>query len=199
MRRGRRVLRVAVHAAVDVPGFDCSAMDGFAVRADDVTGVPTTLRVVADLPAGADLDPPIAAGEAVRIMTGAPVPTHATAVVPFEDTADGLAGGLGPVTVLTVPRGPGAHIRRRGSDVREGSLVVAAGVAGAAGAARPRRAERCTCERAGLLWGPARSLGETLILTLWPQNTVAVAPDGTERWTPGGSVAYAGARNTGTP
>ncbi|WP_150954029.1 gephyrin-like molybdotransferase Glp [Microbacterium testaceum] len=123
-----RVLRAAVHAAVDVPGFDCSAMDGFAVHADDIDDVPTTLRVVADLPAGTDLDPPIAAGEAVRIMTGAPLPTQASAVVPFEETADGLDGGLGPVTVLTAPRGRGAHIRSRGSDVRAGSLVVAAGV-----------------------------------------------------------------------
>ncbi|MDQ1172362.1 molybdopterin molybdotransferase [Microbacterium testaceum] len=123
-----RVLRAAVRAAVDVPGFDCSAMDGFAVRADDITDAPTTLRVVADLPAGVDLDPPIGPGDAARIMTGAPVPTDATAVVPFEETAEGLEGGLGPVTVLTAPRGPGAHIRRRGSDVRAGSLVAAAGV-----------------------------------------------------------------------
>ncbi|WP_144783463.1 gephyrin-like molybdotransferase Glp [Microbacterium sp. BH-3-3-3] len=146
-----RALRVAVHAAVDVPGFDCSAMDGFAVRADDLTGVPTTLRVVADLPAGADLDPPIAAGEAARIMTGAPVPTHASAVVPFEETAEGLEGGLGPVTVLTLPRGPGAHIRRRGSDVREGSLVVAAGVrltAGRVGAIAASGVETVSVSRA---------------------------------------------------
>lgn len=120
-----RVVRHAVRAAVDVPGFDCSAMDGFAVR--DLTG-PATLRVVADLPAGTDLDPRMDAGDAARIMTGAPVPTDATAVVPFEDTADGLAGGLDPVAVLTPPRGPGAHIRRRGSDVRAGELVIAEGM-----------------------------------------------------------------------
>lgn len=121
-----RVLRHPVLARVDVPGFDSSAMDGFAVR--ELGALPATLRVVADLPAGTDLDPRMDAGEAARIMTGAPVPTDATAVVPFEDTERGLSGGLGDVTVLAAPRGPGAHIRRRGSDVREGQLVVAAGV-----------------------------------------------------------------------
>lgn len=120
-----RVLRHPVFARVDVPGFDSSAMDGFAVR--EVTG-PATLRVIADLPAGTQDDPRMDAGEAARIMTGAPVPTDATAVVPFEDTERGLAGGLGNVTVLAAPRGPGAHIRRRGSDVREGDLVVADGI-----------------------------------------------------------------------
>ncbi|MDR6689701.1 molybdopterin molybdotransferase [Microbacterium sp. 1154] len=119
-----RVLRRPVFAAVDVPGFDSSAMDGFAVR--DLSA-PATLRVVADLPAGTDLDPRMDAGEAARIMTGAPVPTDATAIVPFEDTESGLAGGLEAVTVLAAPRGPGAHIRRRGSDVREGELVVPEG------------------------------------------------------------------------
>ncbi len=120
-----RVLRHPVSAAVDVPGFDSSAMDGFAVRDLDA---PATLRVVADLPAGTDLDPPMDAGDAARIMTGAPVPTDATAVVPFEETARGLAGGLEPVEVVVAPRAPGAHIRRRGSDVRQGDLVVEAGV-----------------------------------------------------------------------
>lgn len=119
-----RVLRHPVFAAVDVPGFDSSAMDGFAVR--DLAA-PATLRVIADLPAGTDLDPRMDAGDAARIMTGAPVPTDATAVVPFEDTAHGLAGGLDPVAVLLPPRGPGAHIRRRGSDVRAGDLVVSQG------------------------------------------------------------------------
>ena len=111
-----RVLRHPVHAAVDVPGFDNSAMDGFAVRADDVAIVPVTLRVVADLPAGTSRNPALRPGEAARIMTGAPVPTDATAVVPFEDTRDGLADSLSETTVLVAPRGRGAHIRRRGSD-----------------------------------------------------------------------------------
>ncbi|MBB3157466.1 molybdopterin molybdotransferase [Microbacterium proteolyticum] len=123
-----RVLRHPVHADVDVPGFDCSAMDGFAVRDADVAVVPATLRVIADLPAGTELDPRMDAGQAARIMTGAPVPSDATTVVPFEDTARGLAGGLDAVTIVAAPRGPGAHVRRRGSDVRKGALVVDAAV-----------------------------------------------------------------------
>ncbi|WP_295790076.1 gephyrin-like molybdotransferase Glp [uncultured Microbacterium sp.] len=120
-----RVLRHPVHAAVDVPAFDSSAMDGFAVRDLDR---PATLRVVADLPAGTAEDPRMDATDAARIMTGAPVPSDATAVVPFEDTALGLTGGLAPVEVVVPPRAGGAHIRRRGSDVRAGDLVVDAGV-----------------------------------------------------------------------
>lgn len=123
-----RVLRHPVHAVVDVPGFDNSAMDGFAVRFDDVSAVPARLRVVADLPAGTSEDPALRPGEAARIMTGAPVPTDATAVVPFEDTRDGLAGSLSETTVLVAPRGSGTHIRRRGSDTPAGAMVVAAGV-----------------------------------------------------------------------
>lgn len=124
-------LRSAVHAAVDIPVFDNSAMDGFAVRHDDVSSAtddaPVALRVVADLPAGTALDPPLASGEAARIMTGSPVPTAATAIVPFEDTAGGLADSLGTILVLRAPRGEGAHIRRRGDDVRAGAEILAPG------------------------------------------------------------------------
>ena len=123
-----RVLRHPVIAAVDVPGFDNSAMDGFAVRFDDVAAAPAVLRVVADLPAGTGANPPLGPGEAARIMTGAPVPTDATAIVPFEDTRDGLAGSLSATEVLRAPRGPGAHVRRRGSDTRAGHTVGAAGL-----------------------------------------------------------------------
>lgn len=123
-----RVLRHPVHAAVDVPGFDNSAMDGFAVRFADVETVPATLRVVADLPAGTSRNPALRPGEAARIMTGAPVPTDATAVVPLEDTRRGLDGSLSETEVLIAPRRPGAHVRRRGSDTPAGAVVVPAGV-----------------------------------------------------------------------
>ncbi len=151
-----RTLADAVRARVDIPGFDNSAMDGFAVRAADVHAAsadhPVLLRVVADLPAGSPLDPSLRVGEAARIMTGAPVPADADAVVPFEDTAQGLAGGLGEAAVLVPPR-PGAHIRRRAEDLAAGTEVVSAGTLlgalqlGAAAAAgvdrvRVRRAPR---------------------------------------------------------
>lgn len=121
-----RVLRAAVVARLDIPAFDNSAMDGFAVRAEDIASPPVTLRVIADLPAGSALDPSFGAGEAVRIMTGAPVPTAADAIVPFEDTVGGLADSFGEITV-TAPARQGAFVRRRGVDVRVGDEVVPSG------------------------------------------------------------------------
>lgn len=124
-------LAAAVTARHDLPGDDNSSMDGFAVRFADVEGAdathPVSLRVVADLPAGSADDPALGAGEAVRIMTGAPVPTAADAIVPFEDTAGGLADSLGTVEVLRAPAAAGAFIRRRGGDVRTGATVLTAG------------------------------------------------------------------------
>jgi molybdopterin molybdotransferase len=121
------------HAVVDLPVFDNSAMDGFAVRFADVTAAsaasPVTLRVVADLPAGSDADPSFGAGEAVRIMTGAPLPADADTVVPFEDTAAGLAGSLESTRVIRAPRRQGAHIRRQGEDCTAGTPLVPAGTA----------------------------------------------------------------------
>ncbi|MBU4465448.1 MAG: molybdopterin molybdotransferase MoeA [Actinobacteria bacterium] len=124
------VLGEPVLAHVDLPLFDNSAMDGFAVRFADVssTGEPITLRVVADLPAGTDLDPPLDAGEAARIMTGSPVPSDADAIVPFEHTTGGLADSLGDIQVVTAPTAIGAHIRRQGTDCRAGDVVLARGV-----------------------------------------------------------------------
>lgn len=124
-------LREPVHAAVDMPVFDNSAMDGFAVRFDDVAKAspdnPVELVVVADLPAGTADDPALPPGTAARIMTGSAIPSDADAVVPFEDTLGGLRDSLGTVTVLRAPRGPGAHVRRAGDDVRRGDEVVARG------------------------------------------------------------------------
>ncbi|MFF0909168.1 gephyrin-like molybdotransferase Glp [Microbacterium enclense] len=126
-----RTLAEPVHAAHDLPGFDNSSMDGFAVRFADVVGAdaetPVTLRVTADLPAGTAEDPPLGSGEAARIMTGAAVPADADAIVPFEDTAGGLADSLGIVTVLRAPAATGAFIRRRGGDTRAGVAVLAPG------------------------------------------------------------------------
>ncbi|KEP74792.1 hypothetical protein HR12_04240, partial [Microbacterium sp. SUBG005] len=107
-----RTLVEPVVAAHDLPGSDNSSMDGFAVRFSDVADVdaghPVTLRVTADLPAGTTDDPALAPGEAARIMTGAAVPADADAIVPFEDTAGGLADSLGTVEVRRAPAAPGA-------------------------------------------------------------------------------------------
>ena len=126
------VLAEEVRAPVPLPPFDNSAMDGFAVRFADVADAseasPVVLRVVADLPAGTDLDPDLRSGEAARIMTGAPLPASADTVVPFEATAGGIADSLVSVRVLEAPRRIGAHIRRRGEDCTAGAELVATGV-----------------------------------------------------------------------
>ncbi|MFV0375645.1 gephyrin-like molybdotransferase Glp [Microbacterium sp.] len=127
-----KTLTSPVHAAVSIPVFDNSAMDGFAVRFADVATAsetaPVRLRVVADLPAGTAEDPPLRAGEAARIMTGSPVPTDADTIVPFEDTRDGLDDSLDEAVVERAPRMPGIHVRRCAEDVSAGSLVLPAGV-----------------------------------------------------------------------
>lgn len=124
-----RVLAADVRSRWALPPDDNSAMDGYAVRRDDVASVPASLRVVADVPAGSAEDPALGPGECARIMTGAPVPTDADAIVPLEATDLGLDRDEAPdpvVTVLEAPA-PGAHIRRAGEDADAGDLVLAAG------------------------------------------------------------------------
>jgi molybdopterin molybdotransferase len=128
---GGCTLRESVRAAMDLPVFDNSAMDGFAVRFIDVATAspdsPAELTVVADLPAGSAEDPELPHGAAARIMTGSPVPADADTVVPFEDTVGGLSDSLGTITVIRAPRKLGAHVRRAGEDVRRGDEVVSPG------------------------------------------------------------------------
>lgn len=126
-----RTLAEDARAVVDVPAFENSAMDGFAVRFADVapaaTDAPVEIRIVADLPAGSPLDPPFGPGEGARIMTGAAVPTSADTVVPFESTAGGLEGSLRAAVVRRAPTHAGQHVRRRGDDARAGDVVLPAG------------------------------------------------------------------------
>ncbi len=116
------VLAEDVPAKVSLPPFDNSAMDGYAVRAADVTASPVTLPVADDIPAGRVDVGTLEPGTAHRIMTGAPLPPGADAVVMVEDTD----GGTETVTITAGAR-EGAHIRRRGEDVVAGSLALAAG------------------------------------------------------------------------
>lgn len=126
-----RTLADPVHARVDVPLFDNSAMDGYAVLFADVEGAsvehPVVLRVIADLPAGSADEPELTPGSAARIMTGAPVPRTATAVVPFEHTRDGLQAWDAPAIVTRAPARAGANIRRHGEELRAGAVVAPAG------------------------------------------------------------------------
>jgi len=119
-----RVLAEDVTADHDLPPFDRSAMDGYAVRAADATSAPTVLDVVAQVRAGQSFDGRLAAGQAVQVMTGAPVPTGATAVIPVEKTR-ALDGGR-RVELQAIAE-PGAHIARQGCEVRTGDTVLQAG------------------------------------------------------------------------
>jgi molybdopterin molybdotransferase len=120
------VLAVPTESAVSLPGFDNSSMDGYAVVAADLEGAsdgsPVVLPVVGDLPAGVRDVPAMSRGSAVRIMTGAPVPQGADAVVPVEQTDAGTVR----VAIHQVPR-QGQHIRRVGEDVVAGQALVPAG------------------------------------------------------------------------
>ena len=116
-----RTLAAPVTSRGPVPAFANSAMDGFAVRHEHLApGV--VLRVVADVPAGSSADPRIGPCMAVRIMTGAPVPTDADTIVPVELTSDAPGG----VRIDEVPV-RGSHVRGAGEDLEAGDEVLAAG------------------------------------------------------------------------
>ncbi len=134
-----RVLAEDVAADMDVPPFDNSAVDGYAVLAEDTLGAtsdsPITLRTLRDIPAGAMPTETITSGTAARIMTGAPVPHGATAIVMIEDTLQPMqprgfqesTGGRGGTVVILEEARSGQHIRRAGGDVRRGEVVLFAG------------------------------------------------------------------------
>lgn len=129
----RRILARDV-LSTDLPRFDNSSVDGFAVKATDVAGAAPSagrrLRVVADIAAGSDARITLKRGQAARIMTGAPLPHGADAVVMIEDT-DCLrtqAGTAAPDWVLAFrSASSGENVRRRGLDVRRGHKILFAG------------------------------------------------------------------------
>jgi len=116
-----RVVAEDVRAPFDLPRWDNSAMDGFALRAQDASAA-GGLRVSAFVPAGATPAGDLAPGTAARVLTGAPIPPGADAVAPFEETEekDGVVRFLRPVRA-------GAHVRRKGEDIRAGEPVLPAG------------------------------------------------------------------------
>lgn len=120
------VLAADVVAPLSLPNFDNSAMDGYAVMAEDVAAAseeaPVTLPVAEDIPAGRTDPLTLAPGTAHRIMTGAPLPTGATAIVPVEVTD----GGTETVTIRRASR-PDQHVRHAGEDVQAGTTVLEAG------------------------------------------------------------------------
>jgi molybdopterin molybdotransferase len=126
------VLAEDVLSPAELPGFDNSAMDGYAVFAADIAAAsaeqPIVLPVVADLPAGARQRLTLAPGQAMRIMTGAPVPHGAEAIIPVEFT-DGGQTAVAIFAGIEV----GRHIRIAGTDVRPGDRVLDAGTVVSAG------------------------------------------------------------------
>lgn len=120
------VLAEDLHARLDIPPFDNSAMDGYAVRSADISGAtaehPSVLPVTDDVPAGRTDRLTLAPGTAIRIMTGAPMPEGADTVVQVEATD----GGTEQVSIRE-PREPGMHVRPAGEDLRVGDPVLSAG------------------------------------------------------------------------
>lgn len=151
-----RILLQPVHAERVLPPWDNSAMDGYALRAADVVpGQP--LPVVGVIAAGHPAEQPLAPGTCLRIMTGAPLPPGADAVIMREEAEE----AAGQVRFRSAAR-PGQHIRRAGEDVRLGDQVLAAGTAIAAGEI-----------------GALAALGRTLI-SVHRQPQVAVLSTGDE-------------------
>ena len=160
------VLASDVVAPLSLPVFDNSAMDGYAVRAEDVAAAtadtPVSLVVAEDIPAGRTDRLTLTPGTAHRIMTGAPVPAGADAIVAVESTD----GGTDIVAVFAAPRA-GQHIRRAADDVAEGTTVL-------------RRGEVVTPAALGL----AAALGLTG-LSVVPRQRVLVVSTGSELVAPG--------------
>ena len=151
----------------DLPGWDNSAMDGFAVRSADCTG-PVTLRVTGYIPAGGLPAGPVGPGEATRIMTGAPLPPGADAIAPVEDVEE-----AGDAIQLRGAVRPGAHVRRRGEDLRAGEVALTAGHGGGAG-----RGERAGLGRPALRcrWSVGRASPSCRRATSWSRPASPSGP-----------------------
>jgi len=160
-----------VVATMALPSFDNSAMDGYAVRRADVAGAeaadPVTLPVVGEIGAGQASLRALAPGTAAKIMTGAPIPDGADAVVPYEWTDRGIA----QVRIDQAPE-QGQHVRPAGDDVAEGDLLVEAGTV-----LGPRQL--------GLL----ASVGRATVLVR-PRPRVVVLSTGTELREPGQPLGH---------
>jgi molybdopterin molybdotransferase len=165
-----------VVAGEDIPAFDSSAMDGFAVRSDDVAKSPVVLRIAEEIPAGTVATRALQRGEAMSIMTGATIPAGADAVVQVEATEqvdDAHVKVLSPIPA-------GHNIRRAGDDVRAGDCVLEKGT-------------RIRPQEVGLL----ASMGKTSISIYRPAQ-VAVLATGDELIEIDQPAAGGKVRNSGT-
>ena len=119
-----RVLAEDIVADTDLPPFDRALMDGYAVRSTDTQSVPATLRLVGEAAAGRGWRGELKAGEAVRIMTGAPVPAGANSVQQVELTRETDEGAT---VVIAQPTAPEQFISRRATEIQQGAVVLRAG------------------------------------------------------------------------
>lgn len=131
-----QVLAEDVYAQFNIPPLDNSAMDGYAVRAEDTDGAtestPVRLEVIDEVAAGSVGRKPVTSGTCVRIMTGAPIPPGADAVVQFEHTSEASRMGSGHRVVedaveIYRPVTRGQNVREAGEDVRQGELILRKG------------------------------------------------------------------------
>jgi molybdopterin molybdotransferase len=122
LEAAERVLVESVAADRDIPPVTNAAMDGYAVRGEDMVGDAVRLRVIGEVAAGHEAEIKVRPGEAVRIMTGAPVPEGADTVVRFERTR-----AEGNEVVILKPPSPGKNVRQAGEDVHEGQVVLEQG------------------------------------------------------------------------
>ncbi len=119
------VLAEDVRAAEDLPPFANTAMDGYAVRSEDTAGAPVELSVIGVLAAGAAPERAVEPGTAIQIMTGAPVPPGADAIIIVERTE---AGSSPDMVRILEPVSAGAYVRPAGSDLHRGDLALAGGI-----------------------------------------------------------------------
>ncbi len=160
-----------VYSAVSMPRFDNSAMDGYAVRAADVATAseqtPVSLPVVGEVAAGQAAEHQLSPGTAIKIMTGAPMPADADAVVPYEATDRGSSD-----VRVTAPSGVGQHVRYVGEDVQAGAHLFAPG-------------HQIGPRDVGLLAG----IGLAKVLVR-PRPRVAIVSTGTELVEPGQELGH---------
>jgi molybdopterin molybdotransferase len=166
----RRILAEAVIARVDSPPADVSAMDGYAVREEDLLLLPARLRVVGESFAGAGFEGIAEPGCSVRIFTGAPVPREADRVIVQE-----VVRRDEDAAVIDEYPGSAKHIRSRGSDFREGSLLVEAGT------------------RLGYRELVAAAGGDWAKLSVWQRPTAVILGTGDELAAPGSAAGKPGA------
>lgn len=163
-----RILAQDVIASFDIPPRDNSAMDGFAVIASDLAGaseqVPVTLQVIEDVPAGQVATKALKPGQAIRIMTGAQIPSDADSVIPVEETSAGISNT--EVRILKRVK-QGANVRRQGEDITTGQLLITKGT-------------RLRPQEVGLI----ASLGLTEVL-VFKQPVVGIISSGNEVAAPG--------------